>query len=242
MNSDPAVSNMRVSTFFDNTPAEACGRESLLADVGSARMSKLFRAYYRLRPLIPLRARQLLQRRRNATVEVATDWYLPTEFFRRSALALAESPTTIIHPWPHGSQSAFVLTHDIETADGLRRIPEIAAIEEELGFRSSWNLVPHKYPIDRGLVRDLCKRGFEIGIHGFNHDGKLFLSEAIFRQRAEAINEALRDYECVGFRAPMVHRNLSWLQALDVEYDASCFDVDPFQAMPAESEVCGRRS
>jgi hypothetical protein len=30
----------------------------------------------------------------------------------------------------------------------------------------------------------------------------------------------------------MVHRNLEWLQALDIDYDASCFDVDPFQAMP----------
>ena len=30
----------------------------------------------------------------------------------------------------------------------------------------------------------------------------------------------------------MVHRNLAWLQSLNVEYDASCFDADPFQAMP----------
>ena len=30
----------------------------------------------------------------------------------------------------------------------------------------------------------------------------------------------------------MVHRNLNWLQSLDVEYDSSCFDIDPFQAAP----------
>ncbi len=30
----------------------------------------------------------------------------------------------------------------------------------------------------------------------------------------------------------MVHRNLVWLQALDIEYDSSCFDIDPFQAAP----------
>jgi hypothetical protein len=30
----------------------------------------------------------------------------------------------------------------------------------------------------------------------------------------------------------MVHRNLEWLQSLDIEYDASCFDIDPYQAMP----------
>jgi hypothetical protein len=30
----------------------------------------------------------------------------------------------------------------------------------------------------------------------------------------------------------MVHRNLDWQQMLNVEYDASCFDIDPYQAMP----------
>jgi hypothetical protein len=30
----------------------------------------------------------------------------------------------------------------------------------------------------------------------------------------------------------MVHRNLEWLQLLEIEYDASCFDIDPYQAMP----------
>ena len=30
----------------------------------------------------------------------------------------------------------------------------------------------------------------------------------------------------------MVHRNLDWIEDLEIEYDASCFDIDPFQAMP----------
>ena len=30
----------------------------------------------------------------------------------------------------------------------------------------------------------------------------------------------------------MVHRNLQWMQSLNIEYDASCFDIDPYQAMP----------
>jgi peptidoglycan/xylan/chitin deacetylase (PgdA/CDA1 family) len=125
-----------------------------------------------------------------------------------------------------------VPTHDVETADGMKRIEAIANLEERLGFRSSWNIVPHKYPVDRGLLRDLQHRGFEIGVHGYNHDGKLFLSRAMFDRRSPAINAAIRSLGAVGFRAPMVHRNLNWLQALDIEYDASCFDADPYQAMP----------
>jgi hypothetical protein len=51
-------------------------------------------------------------------------------------------------------------------------------------------------------------------------------------RRALGINAALEKYQSVGFRSPMVHRNLEWLQLLNIQYDASCFDVDPFQAMP----------
>ena len=114
----------------------------------------------------------------------------------------------------------------------MRRIEQIADLEERLGFRSSWNIVPHKYPIDAGLLRDLQSRGFEIGIHGYNHDGKLFTSRSVFDSRVPEINAALDAFEAVGFRAPMVHRNLEWLQSLHVKYDASCFDADPYQAMP----------
>jgi peptidoglycan/xylan/chitin deacetylase (PgdA/CDA1 family) len=139
---------------------------------------------------------------------------------------------TVIHPWPQGARFAFVLTHDVETREGFERIAGIAEIEEKLGFRSSWNIVPHKYRIDIGLLRELESRGFEIGIHGFNHDGRLYASKETFARRAVHINAALDRYAAVGFRSPMVHRNLEWLQRLDIEYDASCFDVDPYQPAP----------
>ena len=88
------------------------------------------------------------------------------------------------------------------------------------------------YAVDQGLLDDLRSRGFEIGIHGFNRDGALFWSESYFHKRAQAINVAIQRYGAAGFRAPMAHRNLRWMQALDIEFDSSCFDVDPFQAMP----------
>ncbi len=211
----------------------ACLRKRSAQTCRAARLSPAFRAYYRLRSLIPLPVRQLLQRYR--TVEQTPDWYLPRKFATALAEAVeaaGEHGVPAIHPWPDGARFAFVPTHDVETADGLRNIERIANMEEELGFRSSWNIVPHKYPVDRGLLRELQSRGFEIGVHGYNHDGKLFTSRAVFDSRAPAINAALAAFGAVGFRAPMVHRNLEWLQSLQIEYDASCFDVDPYQAMP----------
>ncbi len=207
-------------------------RQWLAADARACRLSPSFRAYYQIRSLIPLRLRQLLQRLR--PVKVSDRWCYPDAFFDAlgGACPQADQCYALVHPWPDAAEFAFVLTHDVETAEGMRRVLQIADLEQELGFRSSWNIVPYKYSVDRGVIRDLQERGFEIGVHGYNHDGKLFTSRGAFHRRLPHINEALKSFGSVGFRAPMVHHNLDWMQTLDVQYDASCFDADPFQAMP----------
>ncbi|HEX2986564.1 MAG TPA: hypothetical protein VHS06_00080, partial [Chloroflexota bacterium] len=81
------------------------------------------------------------------------------------------------------------------------------------------------------LLDELRERGFEVGVHGLKHDGKLFSSRATFEKRAQHINRYLDEWGAVGFRSPMTHRNPEWMQMLDVEYDASFFDTDPFEPM-----------
>lgn len=213
-------------------PARAF-QEALRADSIAAQLSPAFRVYYRLRSFIPSPVRHLLQRCR--AVRHAPDWYLPREFHVALHDAIAKTgdagvPT--IYPWPDGHRFAFVPTHDVETADGWKSIERIAELETAFGIRSSWNIVPHKYLVDLGLLRDLQSRGFEVGVHGYNHDGKLFTSRAIFNDRLPAMNAALARFGVSGFRAPMVHRNLEWLQSLEIDHDGSYFDVDPYQAMP----------
>lgn len=224
--------DLTIRFLFGDAGLDGVLSRALDADRQAAQLSPAFRIYYALRSLIPLPVRQLLQRTRR--VEASPRWYFPEEFRAALVAELAKyaDGVTLIHPWPDGADFAFVPTHDVETADGMRNVLRIADFEQELGFRSAWNIVPHKYPIDPGIVRELVDRGFEIGVHGYNHDGKLFTSRRVFDSRVPAINAALESFDAVGFRAPMVHRNLEWLQSLEVEYDASCFDVDPYQAMP----------
>jgi peptidoglycan/xylan/chitin deacetylase (PgdA/CDA1 family) len=92
--------------------------------------------------------------------------------------------------------------------------------------------VPERYDLDQGLIHDLSQRGFEVGIHGLKHDGKLFCSKSVFMKRAERINRHLQAHDAVGFRSPLMQRNPEWLQALQIEYDLSFFDTDPYQPMP----------
>jgi len=228
----PESAAVELRPFALTARGRAKAIQRIREDACGSRLSRVFRLYYRLRPLIPVSVRRRLQRRRK--IEATDHWYLPDALAESVAEGLPTESTAprIVHPWPGGARYGLVLTHDVETEAGFRNVLRLADVEEELGFRSSWNVVPYKYKIDERILGELRSRSFEIGIHGYKHDGRLFWSRREFERRAPAINRALARYGAVGFRAPMVHRNLEWLQGLDVKYDASCFDVDSFQPIP----------
>ena len=131
--------------------------------------------------------------------------------------------------WANDKRFAFILTHDVELKIGHDRCKQLLQIEKDLGFKSSYNFVPERYKVDRELREYIVNEGFEVGVHGLNHDGKLFGSKNIFSNRAKKINHYLEEWDAVGFRAPAMHHNLEWIKELKIEYDLSTFDTDPFE-------------
>jgi hypothetical protein len=89
--------------------------------------------------------------------------------------------------------------------------------------------VPERYTVSPDLRYLLQERNFEVGVHGLLHDGKYYGSREIFRSRAEKINNYLREWKAVGYRAPSMLHKLDWFHDLTIEYDASTFDTDPFE-------------
>jgi len=134
--------------------------------------------------------------------------------------------------WPDGKKFALVLTHDVENDENIERCQVLAEIEERRGFRSSFNFVAKDYQVPIKLRRYLIDHGFEIGIHGLNHDQNPFLSKAIFQRQSAEINRILKKWGSVGFRSPSMYHDLELLHHLDIEYDASTFDTDPFEPQP----------
>ena len=135
--------------------------------------------------------------------------------------------------WPGDKKFAFVLTHDVESKAGLSRCRSLMQLELELGFRSSFNFVPEgSYRVPAELREELTARGFEVGIHDLKHDGRLFTSRRNFKRRATRINRYAREWDASGFRSGFMLRNLDWLHDLEVQYDASTFDTDPFEPQP----------
>jgi glycosyltransferase involved in cell wall biosynthesis len=135
--------------------------------------------------------------------------------------------------WPNNKKFAFVLTHDAEGQKGLDRCQELAEMEMSLGFRSSFNFVPEgEYATPRSLRDFLTTDGFEVGVHDFRHDGKLYRSRINFNRHAQKINQYLREWGAVGFRSAFMLHNFDWLRDLNILYDASGFDTDPFEPQP----------
>lgn len=178
--------------------------------------------YYHLKPFLPRRL-QLLMRR---------VYTFGKKALHRNVWPIDKKAGELPQGWggwPGNKKFALVLTHDVETENGLLKCKKLVDMEKQFGFRSSFNFVPERYPVPFMVRTDLESNGFEVGVHGLNHDGKLYQSRKIFKERAARINQYLKDWNVVGFRSPAMHHNLDWIQDLDIEYDASTFDTDPFE-------------
>jgi hypothetical protein len=125
----------------------------------------------------------------------------------------------------------FVLTHDVDTQYGFDNILEVAKVEKKLGFKSSWNIVPDLYKINYKMIEELKGMGMEVGVHDWNHDGKLFSNHKVFSERIGLINDVISLWKAKGFRAGMVFHNDEWMQEINCEYDSSYYDTDPFQPL-----------
>lgn len=180
------------------------------------------RLFYSVKPLVPRRVQIALRRKLAARQRksFASVWPIDAK-----AAALPQDWAG----WPSGKRFALVLTHDVETEKGVRACRPLMELERELGFRSSFNFVPERYAVSPDLRREMEDEGFEVGVHGLKHDGKLYDSREIFETRAQLINGYLQDWKAVGFRSPSMQHNLDWIHSLAIQYDLSTFDVDPFE-------------
>ena len=184
------------------------------------------RLYYRVKPLIPssvrLTVRRWLAVRKRE--RVMDSWPI---------LPGSEKPPQNWPGWPEGKQFAMFLTHDIEGQVGLNKCRQLMELEMQLGFRSCFNFIPNgEYKVPQDLRDELTRNGFEVGVHDLHHDGKLYSSRRHFAEKAVRINQFLKEWGASGFRSGFMLRNLKWLHDLDIAYDSSTFDTDPFEPQP----------
>lgn len=182
--------------------------------------------YYRIKPYVPWRVRMFFRRAvaHSRKRHHRHDWPI--------AETAGERPPKW-PGWPDGKRFAFVLTHDVEGLKGLARVRELMQLEMNAGLRSSFNFIPEgNYRVTREMREELEQNGFEVGVHDLHHDGMLYRERSEFAEKAGHINRYLHEWGAAGFRSGFMHHDLEWAHALNIKYDASTFDTDPFEPQP----------
>lgn len=193
------------------------------------------RAYYNLRPIMPVGARKHLQRVQLGGWRKITFPHWPVDctvekILERLLVSVmrARGLKTIpfIWFWPDGYDACAIVTHDVETEAGREFCPTLMDVDDDFDIKSSFQIIPEdRYRVTAVFLDRIRRRGFEVNVHDLNHDGSLFQDERLFAQQIQAVNRYGREFGARGFRAGVMYRNQQWSQALDFEYDMSVPNV-----------------
>ena len=195
----------------------------------------LKRIYYMIRPLLHETVRKQIQRSRLMGWRNLSfpRWPVDTtveDLCEKSLLLSMKAKRTDTVPfiwfWPEGAQSCVAMTHDVETERGRDFCSELMSIDESLGIKASFQVVPEgRYEISDAFIQGVRDRGFEINVQDLNHDGNLFRDPEEFHRRSRAINRFAETHGISGFRAAVLYRNLDWYDALQFSFDMSVPNV-----------------
>jgi peptidoglycan/xylan/chitin deacetylase (PgdA/CDA1 family) len=124
-----------------------------------------------------------------------------------------------------GGPAPVLLSHDIDTSEGLRNLVDLfLPLEEAAGARSANYVVPCAWPIDHGMMAEVARRGHELGIHGYDHSNTSpFVPATERRRRIDASRPLVERYGMTGYRAPSLLRTRELLADLApvFRYDSS---------------------
>lgn len=102
-----------------------------------------------------------------------------------------------------GKRFVLALSHDVDTRIGYKFVPKMAEDLKSRGLTSSFYFLTHAdYQVDQVIIRELIEEGFEVGLHGMNHDvGIGMRSRSYIRNWLEQAIIKL-GIERPGFRSP----------------------------------------
>ena len=222
-------------------------RERYVSD-GFSDSSKILRsgfvrnAYYAIRPILPVPVRRHLQRLslRGWNHKPFPCWPIDRSvdriFERLLHLALVAQgldKIPFVWFWPEGKSACAIMTHDVETKTGLDFCSSLMDLNDSYGIKSSFQIVPEgRYRVQKQMLDEIVRRGFEVNIHDWNHDGFLFSDRSTFLSRAPKINQVAAKWGAEGFRAGVMYRNTDWFEAFTFSYDLSIPNVGYLDPQP----------
>ena len=136
-------------------------------------------------------------------------------------------------PWPDGHQWCLVLTHDVETAQGVQDIELLRRPERERGYRSSWNFVPERYTTPDADPASGCgTRAARSGCTGCGTTAVTSPPPGRCGGGCRACGRRADRWGATGFRSPATQRSWDLMPRLGFDYDSSSTDTDPYEPQP----------
>jgi peptidoglycan/xylan/chitin deacetylase (PgdA/CDA1 family) len=213
-------------------------------EVGAGAMGRglVRKAYYMARPFLGVGVRKYLQRLslRGARTKRFPSWPLDRTVDRlfenlllRAMRVRGVEKVPFIWFWPDRKSACAMMTHDVETAEGLAFCSRLMDLNDSHEIKSSFQIIPaERYAVPGDLLNEIRERGFEINVHDWNHDGLLYSDHRVFLERVRRINEAAAAYQAEGFRSGVLYRNTDWYNAFNIAYDMSMPNVGHFDPQP----------
>jgi len=195
--------------------------------------------------LAPERLRNVVMGKKKREVNFSFNDKLPLDALR---YLIVKSLERITHETPErksweGKRYVCLMTHDVDSREGLRRARRIVKLEEKYDVPSAWYIPSKRYKLDRAVLENLANHG-EIGAHDTKHDGKLGqISENKLVRRLHDVKKTLEKIigqPVKGFRAPLLQHNANILEALErvgYAYDSSVPTWEPNH--PSSMGPCG---
>ena len=113
-----------------------------------------------------------------------------------------------------------VLTHDIDSPEGLRSLVDrFLPLEEAVRATSTSYIVPCAWNVDERLAGEVTGRGHDIGVHGYDHSNLTpFAAADERRRRLDAALPFAKRHGSVGYRAPSLLRTRALFRDLAGRY------------------------
>lgn len=185
--------------------------------------------------LAPKRLRDLIMRGHEEKENLTYCDKLPIDalrFILVEALEKLSNKKLCKKTW-NGKKYACIMTHDIETSNGLLKAEGIKKLEQKYNVPSAWYIPSKHYRLNTEIIKELVNHG-EIGAHGTRHDKELVKlpEQKLVKSLGEAKETLEKNINCSvdGFRAPLLQHSPSLLQGLreaGYSYDTSIPTWEP---------------
>ena len=131
--------------------------------------------------------------------------------------------------WPGGARYPLLMTHDIDTKQGMKAAGPILDEMIGLGLKPCFFLVAHGYEWDQGFCDAVREAGGEIGLHGDLHDNRIaYLPREEVAARLDSCRDLIVRNDIRGFRSPSLLVSDALYEELSSRFswDSSVPDTD----------------